>query len=62
MEATRSFAHLYQALTTGKISRRQFIERATALGVGAAVATFCGNAAHVAATGGSRRNGWARYA
>jgi peptide/nickel transport system substrate-binding protein len=51
---------LYEALTTGRINRRRFIEGATTLGIGAAVATFCANAA--AASGGSRRNGWAIYA
>ncbi len=59
--STGPFGRLYASLKAGEISRRQFIERSTALGVGAGVAIFCANAAQVAASGGSR-NGWAVYA
>jgi peptide/nickel transport system substrate-binding protein len=62
MGVSSPFHDLYQALTAGRISRRRFIEGATALGTGAAVATFCANAARVAASGAARRNGWAVYA
>ncbi len=54
------FGTLFASLTTGKINRRQFIERSTALGVGAGVAIFCANAAQAAASGGSQ-NGFAIY-
>lgn len=62
MGVTSPFEDLYRALTAGRISRRQFLERATALGMGAAVATFCANASRASASGASRRNGWAVYA
>jgi peptide/nickel transport system substrate-binding protein len=44
MEHRRSLSRLHQALTRGQISRREFLERATALGMSAAVATFVINA------------------
>jgi hypothetical protein len=62
MGVASPFQELYEALTAGRISRRLFMERAVGLGVGAAVATFCANAARVSASGASRRNGWAVYA
>ncbi|MGB3305434.1 MAG: peptide ABC transporter substrate-binding protein [Thermomicrobiales bacterium] len=54
------FAQLCDSLKSGAIDRRQFIERATALGVGAGVAVFCANASVLASSGG--RNGMAIYA
>lgn len=53
------FGRLNQALRSGQISRRQFIERSTALGVAGAVAVFCANAAEAAP---GSKNGWAVYA
>jgi len=55
------FSLLCNSLQSGAIDRRQFIERATALGVGASVAIFCANASVLASAGGSR-NGLAVYA
>ncbi|HEU0164852.1 MAG TPA: ABC transporter substrate-binding protein, partial [Thermomicrobiales bacterium] len=60
MEQRGRFAQLSDDLKSGKIDRRQFMERATALGVGFAAALFAANAASVAAAGGSR-NGYALY-
>ena len=40
MDRGKPFAHLYDALKTGKISRRQFLQQATAFGMSAAVAGF----------------------
>lgn len=54
-------ARLYDQLTAGEISRRQFIERAAATGMGAAGAIFLANSAAIAAGGGSK-NGFAVYA
>jgi len=51
---------LYESLKAGTISRREFIERGSALGIGAGAALFLANAATVAAAGGSR-NGFAFY-
>ncbi len=59
--STGPFGRLYASLKAGEITRRDFIERSTALGIGAGVAIFCANAAQVAARGGSR-NGFAFYA
>ena len=55
------FGRLYQSFKTGEITRREFIERSTALGVAGAVAVFCANAATAAASGGGQ-NGFAFYA
>jgi peptide/nickel transport system substrate-binding protein len=55
------FAQLSEELKSGKIDRRLFLERATALGVGFASALFVANATVVAAAGGSQ-NGFAVYA
>ena len=60
MSEQGKFAQLNAALKAGEITRRQFMERSTALGVGFGVALFCANAAHVAAKGGSK-NGYAFY-
>jgi peptide/nickel transport system substrate-binding protein len=38
------FSALFGALKRGELSRRQFIERSTALGMGAGVAMYCANA------------------
>ncbi|MBA2248371.1 MAG: peptide ABC transporter substrate-binding protein, partial [Chloroflexia bacterium] len=54
-------SNLYTQLTDGSISRRQFIERASATGIGAATALFLANGAAIAAAGGSK-NGFAVYA
>jgi len=54
-------SHLYTQLSEGTISRRQFIERAGATGIGAAAALFMANSAAIAAAGGSK-NGFAVYA
>jgi len=54
-------SRLYQQLTDGSISRRDFITRASATTVGAAGAIFLANANAIAAAGGSK-NGFAVYA
>ncbi|MDP9356335.1 MAG: peptide ABC transporter substrate-binding protein [Chloroflexota bacterium] len=53
------FAALYSELKAGGLSRREFIERALALGVGMSVATFVANAAEVSARPGAPRAGHA---
>jgi len=53
-------SRLCAQLTDGSISRRQFIERATATGIGAGMALFLANANAVIAAGGSK-NGYAFY-
>jgi len=58
---TSQFRALVDSFRSGDLDRRQFIARATALGVPAAVAVFMANAAPVIAAGGSR-NGFAFYA
>jgi peptide/nickel transport system substrate-binding protein len=40
MAERKPFASLYEALKTGSISRRDFLQRATAMGMGAGVAAF----------------------
>src|SRR5689334_6459158 len=40
MDRGKPFAHLYDALKAGRISRRQFLQQATAFGMSAAVAGF----------------------
>jgi peptide/nickel transport system substrate-binding protein len=40
MDHRKPFAHLYGALKSGDISRREFLQRATAIGMSAAVAGF----------------------
>ena len=42
--STGPFQHLYRALQQGEISRRTFIQRATALGMASSVAVMCANA------------------
>jgi peptide/nickel transport system substrate-binding protein len=54
-------SRLYQKLSDGSISRRDFISRASATGVGVAGAVFLANANAIAAAGGSK-NGFAVYA
>ncbi len=54
-------SRLYAQLSDGSISRRQFIERAAAAGIGGAGAVFLANANAIAAAGGSK-NGFAVYA
>ena len=53
-------ASLYQDLLDGTISRRDFMNRAAATGVGMGVALFMANAAVIQAAGGSK-NGYAVY-
>ena len=55
MAEAGKFQALYSEFKTGGISRREFIERALALGVGFGVATFVANAAFAAPE--QRRNG-----
>jgi len=43
------FRHLFEDYKAGRLSRRHFVERATALGMGAGVALYCVNAVPVAA-------------
>jgi peptide/nickel transport system substrate-binding protein len=54
-------SRLYTQLSDGSISRRDFIARASATGVGLGTALFMANAAVISAAGGSR-NGFAVYA
>ncbi|MDQ3657396.1 MAG: peptide ABC transporter substrate-binding protein [Chloroflexota bacterium] len=54
-------SRLYAQLTDGSISRRDFISRAAATGIGAGAAVFLANANAIAAAGGSK-NGYAVYA
>lgn len=54
-------SRLYAQLTDGSISRREFISRAAATGIGAGAAVFLANANAIAAAGGSK-NGFAVYA
>ncbi|HLU34491.1 MAG TPA: ABC transporter substrate-binding protein, partial [Thermomicrobiales bacterium] len=51
---------LYDSLKAGTISRREFINRASATGIGAGAAVFMANAAVISAAGGSK-NGFAVY-
>jgi len=53
-------ASLYKDLKDGNISRRDFMNRAAATGVGMGVALFMANAGAIAAAGGSK-NGFAVY-
>ena len=53
-------SRLCAQLTEGSISRRQFLERAGATGIGAGTALFLANANAVIASGGSK-NGYAVY-
>lgn len=47
------YRHLFEDYKAGRLSRRHFIERATALGLGAGVALSCLNAVPVAAASGA---------
>ena len=61
MATSRStLGSLYDSLKAGKITRRQFLHRATATGIGASAALFLANSAVIAAAGGSK-NGFAVY-
>ena len=51
---------LYEALKDGQITRRDFLNRAAATGIGAGMAMFLANAAVISAAGGSK-NGFAVY-
>ncbi len=53
------FHDLFTALTEGRIDRRQFLGRASALGMSTAGALFLTNVAGARASGGSLRNGFA---
>jgi peptide/nickel transport system substrate-binding protein len=53
----RPFGDLVDAFRAGQLSRRQFIQRSTALGVGVGMATFVANTV----VAGSGRNGFAFY-
>jgi peptide/nickel transport system substrate-binding protein len=59
--AQGQISRLCAQLTDGSISRRQFLERATATGIGAGMALFLANSNAVIAAGGSK-NGFAFYA
>ena len=59
--AQGQISRLCAQLTEGSISRRQFLERATATGIGAGMALFLANSNAVIASGGSK-NGFAFYA
>jgi peptide/nickel transport system substrate-binding protein len=58
--SSSSLGRLYESLKAGTISRREFIERGTALGIGAGAALYFANSAAIVAAGGSR-NGFAVY-
>ncbi|MDQ4099340.1 MAG: peptide ABC transporter substrate-binding protein [Chloroflexota bacterium] len=62
MSEQGKFAQLNAALRAGHITRREFMARSTALGVAGGVAMFCANAAEMAASGRSLKNGFALYA
>lgn len=55
------FRDLVDSFQQGDIDRRQFLARASALGIGSTVAVFLANASPVLASGGSK-NGYAFYA
>jgi len=55
-----SLGRLYASLKQGGISRRDFLHRAGATGIGAGAALFLANSALISAAGGSR-NGFAVY-
>lgn len=55
------FRNLVEKFKQGDISRRQFIEASTALGLGGAMATYFANATQVSAAGQTMRNGYAFY-
>ncbi|HYJ12301.1 MAG TPA: peptide ABC transporter substrate-binding protein [Thermomicrobiales bacterium] len=60
MKTTGPLASLYQDLKDGTISRRDFMNRAAATGIGMGAALFLANGAAVAVAGGSK-NGYAVY-
>lgn len=53
------FWRVYQDLKAGRISRREFIVRATSLGVGLPIVLFVLNAVKVQGVGGAISAGWA---
>src|SRR6478752_5443453 len=60
MAAMGPFAHLYAGLKSGELSRRDFIARAGALGMGAAAAAMLANVGIASAQSpGTLKNGWA---
>ena len=62
MDSTRKpqpFRKLITKLENGEISRRQFIEASTALGIGASVSLFMANVADAKTNGQPMRNGYA---
>ena len=60
MAETGPFSALFDLLKSGELSRRDFIARAGALGMGAAAATMLANVAGASAKSpGSLKNGWA---
>jgi peptide/nickel transport system substrate-binding protein len=59
MSAPGPFKSLYNDLTSGSIDRREFIDRAMKLGMGAAAAYFVANAATASAAPGVTPAGWA---
>jgi len=58
--SSSSLGQLYASLKGGAISRREFLHRAGATGIGAGAALFLANSAVIAAAGGSK-NGYAVY-
>lgn len=54
---SKPFSQLYNQLAAGQISRRSFLERSAALGIGSTVALFCANSALASGS----RNGFAVY-
>ncbi|HEV2072714.1 MAG TPA: ABC transporter substrate-binding protein [Thermomicrobiales bacterium] len=60
VQSSSSLGRLYESLKDGSISRRDFLQRASATGIGAGAALFLANSAVIAANGGSR-NGLAVY-
>jgi peptide/nickel transport system substrate-binding protein len=60
MSSSGSLSSLCAALQSGQLDRRSFLQRVSALGLGAGFATFLANAVAVSAEGGSR-NGFAVY-
>jgi peptide/nickel transport system substrate-binding protein len=56
-KAQSTLGHLYESLKAGDISRREFMKRASATGIGAGMALFMANAA----IAGGGKNGFALY-
>jgi peptide/nickel transport system substrate-binding protein len=60
-DSGHQYRDLVASLQAGNISRRQFMARSAALGIGTGMALFIANAASTLASGGSTRNGFAIY-